>query len=111
MAGRNNSGKITVRHKGGGHKNKYRKINFQRTQLSTGIVCSMEHDPNRNSIIGSIFDFFTHNSRLGKILVIPCRRPLYHDRSRLTLTFKYTINDSNSYSNCENAREASPSCG
>lgn len=61
MAGRNNFGKITVRHKGGGHKNKYRKINFQRTQLSTGIVCSMEYDPNRNSIIASIFDFFTHN--------------------------------------------------
>ena len=61
MAGRNNFGKITVRHKGGGHKTKYRKINFQRTQLSTGIVCSMEYDPNRNSMIASIFDFFTYN--------------------------------------------------
>lgn len=61
MAGRNNFGKITVWHKGGGHKNKYRNIDFQRIELSTGIVCSMEYDPNRNSIIASIFDFFTND--------------------------------------------------
>jgi large subunit ribosomal protein L2 len=56
-AGRNNSGKITIRHKGGGHKKKYRIINFNRTNNSTGIVCSIEYDPNRNSNISSIYDF------------------------------------------------------
>lgn len=56
-AGRNNSGKITVYHKGGGHKKKYRKINFNRTNNSTGIVCSIEYDPNRNTNISSIYDF------------------------------------------------------
>jgi len=56
LAGRNNSGKITVRHKGGGHKRRYRKINFLRTEVSTGITISIEYDPNRNSHIAAIYD-------------------------------------------------------
>jgi large subunit ribosomal protein L2 len=60
-AGRNNFGQITIRHKGGGHKKNYRKINFQRTELSTGVVCNIEYDPNRNCTIAAIFDFFSHN--------------------------------------------------
>lgn len=60
-SGRNNSGKITVFHKGGGHKKKYRKINFNRTYESTGIVCSIEYDPNRNSNIAAIYDFSEKN--------------------------------------------------
>jgi len=54
--GRNNSGRITVRHKGGGHKKSYRKINYNRTDDSTGIICSIEYDPNRNSNIASVYD-------------------------------------------------------
>lgn len=57
QAGKNNSGKITVFHKGGGHKKKYRKINFYRTSESTGIVCSIEYDPNRSANIASVYDF------------------------------------------------------
>lgn len=57
-SGRNHSGKITVRHKGNGHKQKYRQINFLRTSIrSTGIVLSLEYDPFRNCNIASIFDF------------------------------------------------------
>lgn len=56
-SGRNFSGKITVRHKGNGHKKIYRKINFSRTIKSTGIVVSIEYDPNRNSNIAAIYDF------------------------------------------------------
>lgn len=56
-AGRNLSGKITVFHKGNGHKKKYRIINFNRTENSSGIVCSIEYDPNRNTNIASIYDF------------------------------------------------------
>lgn len=56
-SGRNFSGKITVRHKGSGHKQKYRKIDFTRTIKSTGIVISIEYDPNRNSNIAAIYDF------------------------------------------------------
>lgn len=55
--GRNHSGKIVVSHKGGGHKKKYRKINFYRSMTSTGIVSSIEYDPNRNTNIASVYNF------------------------------------------------------
>ena len=54
-AGRNNQGKITVRHHGGGHKQKYRIIDFKR--LKDGIpgrVASIEYDPNRSANIALI---------------------------------------------------------
>jgi len=60
-AGRNNSGKITVHHKGGGHKKRYRLINFDRTSYSIGIVCSFEYDPNRNSKIAAVYDIKKKN--------------------------------------------------
>ena len=56
-SGRNNSGKITVFHKGGGVKQRYRQIEFKRTSNSTGIICSIEHDPNRSAYIASVYDF------------------------------------------------------
>jgi len=59
--GRNNSGKITIRHKGSGHKRKYRLVNFNRTLDSTGIICSIEYDPNRNANIASVFDLAKNN--------------------------------------------------
>lgn len=55
--GRNHSGKITVFHKGGGVKKKYREVDFSRNFNSTGIVCRLEHDPNRNAFIAAIFNF------------------------------------------------------
>lgn len=55
--GRNNKGKITVRHKGKGHKRKYRQIDFSRKTNSVGITCRIEYDPNRNANIASIFDY------------------------------------------------------
>lgn len=58
--GRNNSGKITVKHKGGGHKKKYRKIRFFRANSDIGITCSIEYDPFRKANIASIFDFFSN---------------------------------------------------
>ncbi len=56
-SGRNHSGQITIRHKGNGHKKKYREIDFFRNNKSIGIVTSIEYDPNRNSNIASIYDF------------------------------------------------------
>ena len=57
-SGRNSSGKITVKHRGGGHKKKIRKINFNRELNSIiGIVISIEYDPNRNTYISCIYDF------------------------------------------------------
>jgi large subunit ribosomal protein L2 len=60
-SGRNNQGRITVFHKGGGVKKRYRKINFNRTSNSTAIVCSLEHDPNRNAYIAAVFDFINND--------------------------------------------------
>merc|ERR1712160_7016 len=56
--GTNVTGKITCRHKGGGNKTKYRKINFERNVDSTGIVVTLEYDPYRSSNIASVYDFF-----------------------------------------------------
>jgi large subunit ribosomal protein L2 len=61
VTGRNNSGKITLRHKGGGHKQKYRILNFIRIQISVGIACSLEYDPIRNSYIAAIYEFSNHD--------------------------------------------------
>jgi large subunit ribosomal protein L2 len=57
-SGRNNQGKITVRHKGGGTKHKYRELNFKRNYNTTGIITSLEYDPNRTAYIASVYDFF-----------------------------------------------------
>jgi len=51
-AGRNNYGKITVRHQGGGHKRKYRIIDFKRDKMDIPAkVAAIEYDPNRTANI------------------------------------------------------------
>jgi large subunit ribosomal protein L2 len=55
LSGRNNQGKITVRHKGGGHKQHYRVIDFKRNKLNVpGVVATIEYDPNRNARIALV---------------------------------------------------------
>jgi large subunit ribosomal protein L2 len=50
--GRNNNGKMTVRHRGGGHKRRYRIIDFKRDKFDiTSEVLSIEYDPNRSAFI------------------------------------------------------------
>ena len=54
-AGRNNQGKLTVRHQGGGHKRKYRVIDFKRNKDGIpGRVATIEYDPNRSANIALI---------------------------------------------------------
>ena len=54
-AGRNNSGKITVRHQGGGVKQKYRIIDFKRNKFGIpGRVATIEYDPNRSANIALV---------------------------------------------------------
>jgi large subunit ribosomal protein L2 len=51
-AGRNNQGRITVRHRGGGHKQRYRIIDFKRDKYGVPAkVSSIEYDPNRTARI------------------------------------------------------------
>jgi len=55
-AGRNNNGRITVRHQGAGHKRRYRLVDFKRNK--DGIVATVnaiEYDPNRTSYIALLF--------------------------------------------------------
>ena len=54
-AGRNNTGRITCRHKGGGHKQAYRIIDFNRDKFGVpGVVKTIEYDPNRNTRISLV---------------------------------------------------------
>jgi large subunit ribosomal protein L2 len=54
-AGRNFRGKITVRHRGGGHKRRYRVIDFKRDKVGVpGRVASIEYDPNRSARIALV---------------------------------------------------------
>ena len=54
-AGRNNQGKITCRHRGGGNKNRYRIIDFKRRKDGiTGKIATIEYDPNRSAFIALV---------------------------------------------------------
>ena len=54
-AGRNNTGRITVRHHGGGNRNKYRVIDFKRSKFDVpAVVKTLEYDPNRSAHIALI---------------------------------------------------------
>ena len=47
--GRNNNGRMTSRHRGGGHKQRYRTVDFRRTKDDVEAkVVAVEYDPNRN---------------------------------------------------------------
>lgn len=55
ISGRNNAGRISVRRRGGGHKRRYRKIDFKRNKFDIpGKVVSIEYDPNRTARIALI---------------------------------------------------------
>ena len=54
-AGRNSSGSITVRHKGGGNRQKYRIIDFKRDKMDVpAVVQRLEYDPNRSAFIALV---------------------------------------------------------
>jgi len=54
-AGRNNNGRITVRHQGGGHKRHYRLIDFKRNKDAVeAVVKTIEYDPNRSANIALV---------------------------------------------------------
>jgi large subunit ribosomal protein L2 len=54
-AGRDSNGRISVRHKGGGHKRRYRTIDFKRDKIGVpGVVAAIEYDPNRSANIALV---------------------------------------------------------
>lgn len=52
--GRNNTGRITTRHIGGGHARRYRLIDFKRTKFAEAVVERLEYDPNRTAFIALV---------------------------------------------------------
>jgi large subunit ribosomal protein L2 len=55
MGGRASNGRISVRHQGGGHKQRYRIIDFKRDKTGVpGVIASIEYDPNRSSNIALV---------------------------------------------------------
>lgn len=53
--GRNNTGRITSRHRGGGHKRRYRVIDFKRNKIGVeAVVLTIEYDPNRTARIALV---------------------------------------------------------
>jgi large subunit ribosomal protein L2 len=53
--GRNNQGRLTMRHQGGGHKRQYRVVDFKRDKIGVpGVVEAIEYDPNRSARIALI---------------------------------------------------------
>ncbi|MSR67908.1 50S ribosomal protein L2 [Candidatus Peribacteria bacterium] len=56
ISGRNNMGRVTVRHRGGGHKRLYREIDFKQTDKHgiVGRIAAIEYDPNRSAYIALV---------------------------------------------------------
>ena len=52
--GRNNTGRITMRRRGGGHKRRYRIVDFKRRKTGPAVVERLEYDPNRSAFIALI---------------------------------------------------------
>ena len=83
--GRNNRGVITIRHRGGGHKRKYRLIDFQRSKHNVeGTIASIEYDPNRNARIALVnyedgekrYILHPNNIKVGDKIMSGSRAPL-----------------------------------
>lgn len=56
QGGRNNHGRLTSFKKGGGHKQRYRQIDFKRREVLCGVVSQIEYDPNRTAFIALVND-------------------------------------------------------
>jgi large subunit ribosomal protein L2 len=52
--GRNHHGRVTIRHRGGGHKRRYRIVDFKRDKTGDATVMSIEYDPNRTARIALV---------------------------------------------------------
>lgn len=66
-AGRNNTGRITVAHQGGGHKQTFRQISFKPT-YKNGFVTAFEYDPNRTARLAKICFFENFQKKYAYIL-------------------------------------------
>ena len=83
-AGRNNTGRITVRHRGGGVKKFYRHVNFALPAGTSAVIEAIEYDPNRSARIARIKDdngkhhyvLATSSMKLGQIITSGAESPI-----------------------------------
>ena len=77
-SGRNNAGRMTVRHRGGGEKQHYRRIDFKRDKLGVPArLATIEYDPNRSARIGLLhyrdgekrYMLLPHGLKVGDVVV------------------------------------------
>ncbi len=90
-SGRNNQGRLTVRHRGGGEKQHYRRIDFKRDKLGIPArVATIEYDPNRSGRIGLLFyrdgekRYMLMPHGLGS--ATPCHSPTSRSARRSTMS-------------------------
>ncbi len=78
MSGRNNAGRMTVRHRGGGEKQHYRRIDFRRDKAGVPArLATIEYDPNRSARIGLLhyrdgekrYMLLPHGLKVGDVVV------------------------------------------
>lgn len=70
--GRNNTGKMTMRYIGGGHKRKYRLIDFKREKDGVpAVVKTIEYDPNRSARIALLY--YADGENVTLLLLTDCR--------------------------------------
>src|SRR5438093_9870284 len=77
-SGRNNAGRMTVRHRGGGEKQHYRRIDFKRDKLGVPArLATIEYDPNRSGRIGLLhyrdgeqrYMLLRHGLKVGDVIL------------------------------------------
>src|SRR5512144_1825992 len=77
-SGRNNAGRMTVRHRGGGEKQHYRRIDFKRDKLGVPArLATIEYDPNRSARIGLLhyrdgekrYMLLPHGLKVGDVVI------------------------------------------
>lgn len=90
--GRNNQGRITVRHRGGGAKRFYRLVNFKQLDFETATIEAIEYDPNRSANIARIKDqknkyhyiLASGGMRVGQVITVG-EKAAIEDGNRLAL--------------------------
>ncbi len=91
-SGRNNTGRITVRHHGGGNRTKYRVIDFKRNKIDIpATVKTLEYDPNRSAFIALVeytdgaksYIIAPDGLKVGDVVAGPKRRYQARQRSAL----------------------------
>lgn len=99
-AGRNNTGRITVAHHGGGHKQLYRKIILNKNETNfkflKGFVTNFEYNPNRTSYLAKVC-FFQNNVKKFYYIMAPqalkILDPINHSVNKFPTEFSKTISN------------------